>query len=869
MLTDLNIKPGYNSDESNLIDDFYNPCLSESMYYDRVAGYFSSNALKYLTKGIESLIAKRGKYRLIISQQISEQDYNSIKEGYFNRNKLFSELENHLDLDKIQTNLDKQKFSNLAYLIEIGLVDIKIGFTHSGIFHAKFGILTDSENNYVYFSGSANETENAFAHNFENIDIKKSWVHQSEENYILDRKNYFESLWTGSHNSNLLFVTEINDFIKFKLKEFNKGELIIDKEYFEKNALILVFQDTQLKIINNLASPISNTRYFKKLYQKFNLDKNTLIFPPDITYNKAEEIIISLQKHEDRSSQKVVITKSVLEMIDSQKFEIHKVAHRGLLIKSQDNNFIEYVNHFNQIVDHEFSDGYSLRGVQKWVSYYMTRMKRVANFSVPGSGKTAMVYGAFAYLSSQGIDEVDQIIMIGPKNSFLAWKEEFNKFFNGKRELNMIDIHDSNFDETQFVRNPHSYNLILINYESLKRYMKYLKGFLNTKSMLVFDEVHKVKRIDSQRAADSIQLAALVKYRFVLTGTPIPNSYSDIWNFLHILYDNEYNEYFGLMKPELANADLVVQEKINDKLAPFFWRVTKNDLNVPPANEDFILAYNASDQEQFIINLLWKKYRRVPFKLYIRLIQFSSNPTLLAKSITKSMFYDNYSGNDYEDSKDDLNFEFINEMEDNISEVYTKDELELIQSLSTTRKFEAAINKIDELVNQNKTVIVWCIFVDTINKVVQRCQELGHRVNFISGSVDEQSRENIIKKFQNGEINVLVTNPHTLAESVSLHKACHDAIYLEYSFNLTHMLQSRDRIHRLGLTSNDYTSYYYFMLNGQEGARNTIDSNIYTRLKEKEQTMLEAIEGGTLVPEYSESEKEEILNFMNEEIDRA
>jgi len=76
-----------------------------------------------------------------------------------------------------------------------------------------------------------------------------------------------------------------------------------------------------------------------------------------------------------------------------------------------------------------------------------------------------------------------------------------------------------------------------------------------------------------------------------------------------------------------------------------------------------------------------------------------------------------------------------------------------------------------------------------------------------------------------------VTNPHTLAESVSLHMIAHDAIYLEYSFNLTHMLQSRDRIHRLGLNKDQETNYYYFCLNGHPESRSTIDKKIYNKLK--------------------------------------
>jgi hypothetical protein len=72
-----------------------------------------------------------------------------------------------------------------------------------------------------------------------------------------------------------------------------------------------------------------------------------------------------------------------------------------------------------------------------------------------------------------------------------------------------------------------------------------------------------------------------------------------------------------------------------------------------------------------------------------------------------------------------------------------------------------------------------------------------------------------------------------MAESVSLHKSCHDAIYFEYSFNLTHLIQSKDRIHRLGLPENQYTQYYFLYLTNEEGGEDSIDLRTYNRLQEK------------------------------------
>lgn len=118
----------------------------------------------------------------------------------------------------------------------------------------------------------------------------------------------------------------------------------------------------------------------------------------------------------------------------------------------------------------------------------------------------------------------------------------------------------------------------------------------------------------------------------------------------------------------------------------------------------------------------------------------------------------------------------------------------------------------------------------------------------ICGETDKNDRQEIITKFKSGEIDCLITNPHTLAELVSLHNICHDAIYFEYSYNLVHLLQSKDRIHRLGLPDGQYTQYYFLeeQYVTSDGETFSLDEKIYDRLREKEQIMLDAIENNVL-----------------------
>lgn len=148
---------------------------------------------------------------------------------------------------------------------------------------------------------------------------------------------------------------------------------------------------------------------------------------------------------------------------------------------------------------------------------------------------------------------------------------------------------------------------------------------------------------------------------------------------------------------------------------------------------------------------------------------------------------------------------------------------------------------------ERKTVICWCYFKATIRSLQAALAQKGIRAEIIDGSTPTEERATILAAYHQKRFPVLITNPQTLAESVSLHDVCHDAIYIEYSYNLVHLLQSKDRIHRLGLPEGQYTQYRYCMetydFRGQDVS---FGRAVYDRLREKEETMLNAIDDGVL-----------------------
>lgn len=617
------------------------------------------------------------------------------------------------------------------------------------------------------------------------------------------------------------------------------------KLQLEDNKLVLISSSSLSNFLNNKVYKLK----LKKYVSTSKTEENKLFFKKEIGYIKYKKIIEIMETYSSQNNINFSISEEIKRYIDERELYIKERSRVGLGIKRQSEEILKKYHDYRKIIDEQMTR--KLRDKQAWDSFFMYTMKKSANFSVPGSGKTSSVYGVFSFLSSQGL--VDKIVMIGPKNSFISWKDEFYNCFKDKRELKLFNIQD--YPNTRAKKNAllyeaaHKKNLLLFNYESLDSILEEVKNIIDENTLLVFDEVHKIKNPNGKRAKNSLEISYKAKYTIALTGTPIPNSYLDIKNLLNILYHEEYNDFFGFKDVQLQNPSEYDIEDINQKIQPFFCRTTKKQLEVPEANPDIIIPCEVSDEENQIFNILLLKYAKNKLALIIRLLQLESNPKMLLKAI-----YENHE--DFSDVLDTtLDPEFIDYID------YSQDIVDLINSIDKTKKFNSCIQKVEELNSKGKSVIVWCIFVDSIQKLAYQLQKKGISVGIIFGNTSEEEREEILNKFKEKEIEILITNPHTLAESVSLHSVCHDAIYYEYSYNLVHLLQSKDRIHRLGLKEGQYTQYYFLhsMFLTRENFIYSLDQRIYERLLEKERIMLEAIDKDVLETLGSIEEDIEII----------
>jgi hypothetical protein len=106
----------------------------------------------------------------------------------------------------------------------------------------------------------------------------------------------------------------------------------------------------------------------------------------------------------------------------------------------------------------------------------------------------------------------------------------------------------------------------------------------------------------------------------------------------------------------------------------------------------------------------------------------------------------------------------------------------------------------------------------------------------INGTITGEYRQNVINSFRNSDLMVLIASPATLAESISLHKCCQNAIYVNRNFNAAQFIQSKDRINRINMPKGT-TANYHFLIN-----KESIDEGVSERLELKETRMLRILD---------------------------
>ena len=225
-LRDLSLKQEYRSDTDDVVSEFFIPCLTNSIQYDRTIEFVSVKSLSTLTFGLENIQDHHAKIRLVTGHRFSTSDLNSIVK-LFDQHRT-SRFNGRINLDnKVGSIIRDNKITKLKKIIDDFKVEVKVAIPNSeyvdGVFEERMGIFRDSNDDVVAFSGTSNVTFDAENRNFESVDVFTSWDDKSRVENKIDN---FEKLWTNKTN-----YVEIYDLVYAESKNLLKytSEWAVDK----------------------------------------------------------------------------------------------------------------------------------------------------------------------------------------------------------------------------------------------------------------------------------------------------------------------------------------------------------------------------------------------------------------------------------------------------------------------------------------------------------------------------------------------------------------------------------------------------------------------------------------------------------------
>jgi SNF2 family DNA or RNA helicase len=354
-----------------------------------------------------------------------------------------------------------------------------------------------------------------------------------------------------------------------------------------------------------------------------------------------------------------------------------------------------------------------------------------------------------------------------------------------------------------------------ITYDQLITSVDPIVAFLLQNSVhVVLDESHRMKGgLAVRRGAVLLNLATLPVRRDILSGTPMPQDPADLQSQLDFLWPG-----MGLGNQILRGASP------REVIGNLYVRTTKADLGLPPVERHFIQVGMGRGQtalygivrSEIILQCsslrsgsgvdLIRARRSV-----MRLLQLSSNPVLALRGIM--------------DDAPDIESGIIQEVIEN----------------GPSPKMVAVRDLARQLAAEGRKTVIWTIFTDTIEQLERMLADLNPVT--VYGAIpsgdpaDLASREGRLRKFKTDPTCMtFIANPAAAGEGISLHHVCHDAIYVDRSYNSTHYLQSIDRIHRLGLPADAHTNIHIFQTTAPRGM-GCIDHSVSRRLAIKLRAM--------------------------------
>ena len=216
-LREIELQEEYRSDRNDIASEFFFPCLSNCIEYDRCVDFLSIQTLATISMAFDNFVEGKAKLKIVTGHRFRAADLNLFT-------KLFDEkYTKSFDGKQIKNT----KIEKIARFFDNGQIELKIAIPNSeevaNSFSERIGIFRDENDQVVAFTGTSSESFSTQTIDFESVDVFTSWNDKSRvERKVKD----FEELW-----ENKTKYVEVYDFmyaIKNNLLKYSSEWILQD-----------------------------------------------------------------------------------------------------------------------------------------------------------------------------------------------------------------------------------------------------------------------------------------------------------------------------------------------------------------------------------------------------------------------------------------------------------------------------------------------------------------------------------------------------------------------------------------------------------------------------------------------------------------
>ena len=185
-LRDIELKEEYRSDIDDIVAEFFFPCLSHCIEYDRCVDFLSIQTLATIAMAFDNFAIGKAKLRMVTGHRFRTEDLNLFT-------KLFSEKYTKSFEGKF---IKDSKIQRLQNIVNKGQIELKIAIPNSeqvaDSFSERIGVFRDDKDDSVAFTGTSRESFSTQTRDFESVDVFTSW---NDKSRVQRKMKDFEELW--------------------------------------------------------------------------------------------------------------------------------------------------------------------------------------------------------------------------------------------------------------------------------------------------------------------------------------------------------------------------------------------------------------------------------------------------------------------------------------------------------------------------------------------------------------------------------------------------------------------------------------------------------------------------------------------------